>query len=126
MQMARTISERSVDSRTRVGVVIVTADNTQVLAVGYNGDERGGKNEADSHEPGQSNLIHAEVNALIKCDYNNPKLKRLFVTLSPCRVCARAIVNANITDVIYDEEYRDTSGLDILRVAGVRVSQFAR
>ena len=62
---------------------------------------------------------HAEINALLKLDYNNPKRKIMYVTLSPCRMCAKAAVNSGIDEVVYDEEYRDTSGLDILRDAGI-------
>ncbi len=121
---ARTIAERSYDPRHRVGAVVVTDDNTQVLAVGYNGNFAGGPNEAESTVPGESGMLHAEINALLKMDYNNPKKKKMYVTLSPCRMCAKAVINAGISEVIYDEEYRDTSGLDILRVAGIEVRMF--
>ena len=68
-------------------------------------------------------MIHAEINALLKMDYNNPKKKKLYVTLSPCRMCSKAIINAGISEVIYDEEYRDTSSLDMLRSQGIIVRQ---
>jgi len=115
MEFARSISRRSYDPRHRVGAVIVTDDNTQVLAVGYNGNYAGGPNEVESDAPGESGMIHAEINALLKMDYNNPKRKIMYVTLSPCKMCAKSIVNAGISEVRYAEEYRDTSGLDILR-----------
>jgi dCMP deaminase len=121
METARTLSRRSLDPRFQVGTVIVTDDNTQVLAVGYNGDQRGGTNQVESNEPGCSGFIHAEINALIKCDYNNPKRKVMYLTLSPCRQCAKSIVNGGISEVVYDVEYRDTSGLEILIAAGVKV-----
>ena len=121
MEFAISISRRSVDSKYRVGSVIVTDDNTQVLAIGYNGDQKGGPNTRESYETGRSGFIHAEINALLKCDYNNPKNKRMYVTLSPCRMCAKAIVNSGIQEVIYSEEYRDTTSLDILRDAGIKV-----
>jgi len=124
MEFAHTISRRSLDPRLRVGAVIVTGDNTQVLSVGYNGDHRGGPNCVDSGSPGESGFLHAEINALIKCDFNNFKKRKLYLTDSPCRVCAKAIVNGNIDEVIYDRPYRDVSGLDILRQSGVRVSRF--
>ena len=40
------------------------------------GDQKGGSNERDSLVVGQSGFIHAEDNALIKLDYNNPKYKK--------------------------------------------------
>jgi dCMP deaminase len=125
MECAYTMSKRSYDPRFQVGTVVVTDDNTQVLAVGYNGNFAGGPNEVESEVPGESGMIHAEINALLKMDYNNPKKKIMYVTLSPCRMCAKAMVNAGIDHVVYDQEYRDTSGLDVLRDSGIEVSRFA-
>ena len=119
MDFAQSISKRSYDPRYQVGAVIVTGDNTQVLSVGYNGNYSGGPNEVESEVPGESGLLHAEINALLKMDYNNPKKKKLYLTLSPCRMCAKAIVNSGISEVMYAEKYRDTSGLEILNDAGI-------
>ena len=124
MQFARLVSKRSYDPRHRVGAVIVTSDNQQVLSIGYNGNYSGGPNETESAVPGESGMIHAEINALIKLDYNIPKNKKMYVTLSPCLMCAKAIVNGGIDEVIYDEEYRDTSSLDILKTAGVKFRKY--
>jgi dCMP deaminase len=71
-----------------------------------------------------SGLIHAEQNALIKLDYNNPKKKKMYVSLSPCSLCAKMIVNANIDEVIFDEAYRDLSGIKIMEDAGIVVRRF--
>lgn len=115
------IAKRSVDPKYKVGAVIVTDDNTQVLALGYNGDHKGGSNRRDSLEKGKSGFIHAEVNALIKCDYNNPKIKKMYLTHSPCAVCAKCIINAGIDEVIYCEEYEDLTGLEILKEGNVSI-----
>jgi dCMP deaminase len=121
MATASTIAQRSYDPRFQVGAIVVSGDNTQVLAVGYNGNHAGGPNEPESEEPGHSGFIHAEINALLKLDYNNPKRKVMYITLSPCRSCAKAIVNAGIDEVVYAEEYRDISSLDILQHTGIKV-----
>ena len=126
MSVAHTISQRSIDPRHQVGSIIVTDDNTQLLALGYNGNYKGGPNEIESLRPGQSGLIHAEQNALIKLDYNNPKKKKMYVTLSPCSQCAKMIVNANIHEVIYDEQYRDPAGIEIMKSAGLSVRRFSK
>ena len=123
--MAHLIAQRSYDPRRRVGVVIVTQDNTQVLSVGYNGNYAGGPNCVESEVPGESGMIHAEINALLKMDYNNPKKKTLYVTLSPCKMCAKAIVNAGIDRVVYTTAYRDDTGLKILSESGIEICQFA-
>ena len=121
---ALTIAQRSIDPRSKVGAVVVTEDNTQVLSVGYNGDQAGGPNEVESLDPGQSGCIHAEINALIKMDYNHPKKKKMYVTMSPCKMCAKAVVNANINEVVYLEKYRDDSGIVLMQKAGIDVRQY--
>ena len=124
MDFAHSIARRSYDPRFQVGAVVVTEDNTQVLAVGYNGNYSGGPNQVESKMPGQSGMLHAEINALLKMDYNNPKVKIMYITLSPCRMCAKAIINSGINEVVYSDEYRDLSGLEVLTEAGVLVRRF--
>lgn len=119
------ISRRSPDPKFQVGAVIVTEDNTQVLAMGYNGDQKGGPNKRASMEHGQSGFIHAEVNALIKCDFNNPKPKKMYLTHVPCPVCAKCIVNAGIEKVYYLNNYTILEGLDILEDAGVKIEKLS-
>jgi dCMP deaminase len=121
MNIAKEIARRSYDPRLKVGAIVVSADNTQMLSVGYNGNFRGGPHEHESSEPGKSGFIHAEMNALIKCDYNFVKKKHMYVTHSPCRDCSKLIVNADISRVVYGELYRSTSGLDIISSSGIEL-----
>ena len=118
---SKDIARRSLDPKHKVGAVIVNNENTQVLSIGYNGDQKGGSNKRDSMERGKSGFIHAEINALIKCDYNNPAKKRMYLTLSPCNICAKAIINSGIKEVIYLEKYEQSNGIDILINAGIHV-----
>lgn len=124
MMTAKLIAARSYDDKLKVGTIIVSEDNTSVLAVGFNGNYAGGPNERESDEPGQGGLLHSELNACLKLDYNFPKKKVLYVTHSPCRDCCKIIVNAGISRVIYEEVYRETSGLDILKSCGIVVNRF--
>lgn len=120
MELARTLSHRSTCSRLQVGCVVVTADNQKVLGVGYNGGPKGISNECLSLEPGMCGHLHAEVNALIKADYTSPVDKKMYVTTQPCYQCAVAIINANISEVVYDKAYRLTDGLELLQRAGIK------
>lgn len=119
MSIAHTISKRSYDPRLKVGAIIVTSDNTQMLSGGYNGNYAGGPHEHESPEPGKSGFIHAETNALLKLDFNHPKEKHMYITHSPCRACAKLIINAGVRRVVYGIAYRDPSGIDLLNSAGV-------
>ncbi len=123
MLLAESVADKSHDPRTKVGSVIVTEDNTCVLGLGYNGAEKGGKNKPDSLEPGKSGFVHAEANALLKFNFGDYRDKKMYVTCSPCVVCARMIVNADIRTVIYRHEYRDKAGLEILENSGINLIQ---
>lgn len=120
MSIARVIAERSYDPRLKVGAIIVSADNTQMLSGGYNGNYAGGPHEHESPEPGQSGFIHAEVNALVKLDFNFSKEKHMYLTHSPCRMCAKLIINAGIKRVVYGEAYRDPGGVKLLQGVGIK------
>lgn len=122
--MAKTIAEKSHHETFKVGAIIVTEDNTQVLSIGYNGNAAGLPNKPDSDQPGCSGLIHAEINALIKLDYNNPKNKKMYLTLSPCEYCAKCIINAGIKNVFYLEKYRNSEGINILKSVGINIQQY--
>ena len=122
--MAETIALRSHHSEFKVGALIVTSDNTQVLSLGYNGNAAGMSNVPQSEAPGCSGLLHAEINALLKLDYNNPKDKVMYLTLSPCEYCAKAIVNSGIKSVVYKTKYRDNTGIQTLEEAGIDVIKF--
>lgn len=125
MEIARAVGKRSYDTRLKVGAIIVSEDNTSMLSLGYNGNGAGLPNVPDSAEPGQSGFIHAEINAIIKCSYHYPTAKVMYVTDSPCRQCAKCILNAKIKTVIYDREYRDTSGLELLKQGRVVVHKLS-
>lgn len=119
MDMAKQFATMSKDPRLKVGCVIVTPEG--ILFPGINGWEKGGTNEPDSLEPGMSNAVHSECNAIIRFStlYKNSKL---YCTDSPCAQCARMIVNTQaISEVYYQREYRITKGLDILRNSGIAV-----
>lgn len=121
MQMAETIAKRSHHPTFKVGAIIVTSDNTQVLALGYNGNAAGMSNLPQSAVPGCSGLLHAEINALLKLDYNNPKDKVMYLTLSPCEYCAMAIINSGIKKVIFKDEYRKKEGIELLQNANITI-----
>lgn len=123
MQLALTLRKRSTCSRLQVGSVITSKDLGRVYSVGYNGGAKGQKHECESQEPGLCGHIHAEINALIKCQVNDPE-KILYVSNLPCVVCAKAIVNSGFSKVIYKDDYRIHEAVDILKLAGIKVLNY--
>ena len=50
----------------------------------------------------------------------------VFVTNSPCVMCSKLIINSGVTHVYYRTAYRDPTGLEILREAGVTTVEYNR
>ncbi len=125
LRMAEELAKRSTCARLQVGTVITTPDLTQVLGIGYNGNARGLPNRCDTTEPGRCGCIHSEQNALLKAGAQLPG-KLMFVTSSPCVMCAKMVVNGNVAKVYYRTGYRDTAGLRVLQEAGIQVEQYDR
>ena len=117
------IAQRSPDPKFQVGAVIVTDDNTQVLALGYNGDQRGGPNCRDSLETGKSGFIHAEVNAL---RYARPdECYLLACNLLPCNDCLKLAASYGIKKIVFDKFYeRDDSSLSIAKEFGLSLYHY--
>lgn len=70
-------------------------------------------------------MLHAEANAISKVakSGNSSEGSTLYVTASPCIECAKLIIQAGITRVVYKDEYRLTDGVDLLKRAGITVEK---
>ena len=104
----------------QVAALITDKHLTQVHSIGINGGPKG-LQDCLCNLDGKYGCIHAEMNALIKCNSNDTKV--MFVTLAPCKQCATAIVNypGGFDTVYYIDEWKDDSGIKILRSAGISV-----
>jgi len=124
MDIALRVAEMSHDEKHRVGCVIV---KNGILAEGWNGSPTGFPNETrDSEGNTLSWVIHAEQNAIAKCAQKGVSCKgaTLYVTLAPCRDCARLILQSGITKVVYGKRFSDKEGLNLLKTAKLNVYQF--
>lgn len=74
---------------------------------------------------GCQNATHAEANALAFAARQGISTDgcTLYVTVSPCEVCARLLIAAGIKEVAYDEEYRERGGIDLLYRAGLTITR---
>jgi len=118
MRMAEELAKRSTCSRLQVGTVITDQRLENVLGIGYNGNARGLPNRCDSATPGACGCIHSEMNALVKAP-GSLKDKIIFVTASPCALCAKLIINSGVTHLFYRKTYRDPTGIEVLASGGV-------
>jgi dCMP deaminase len=68
-------------------------------------------------------VLHAEANAILKVASSTQSCKgaTLYITLSPCKECSKLIHQAGIVRVVYHKGYKDDSGLQFLRKAGIEL-----
>ena len=118
MRMAEELAKRSTCTRLQVGTVVTDQQLENVLAIGYNGNARGLPNKCDSAVPGSCGCIHSEMNALVKAP-GNVRDKVVFISASPCVMCAKLMINSGVTHVFYRKPYRDPSGIEVLAQGGV-------
>lgn len=122
MRMAELLAQRSTCIRLQVGCVITSVDHRYVYGLGYNGGAAGMKNECDSNTPGACGHLHGEENAIINCRASRDTPKYVYVTHLPCVMCARRLINlGGVVRVVYDQSYRVTDSIDLLRHAMIRV-----
>lgn len=129
MQNAVNIATLSHARRKKVGCVLVTPDN--VMLSSYNGTPSGWDNNCEHHISytyelkTKDTVIHAELNAILHAARQGVSIKdsTIYITLSPCSACSAMIAQAGIKRVVYEEEYRDTSGINLLKAHGIIVEQ---
>lgn len=70
--------------------------------------------------------LHAEQNILTYCAKNGIPTNgsTIYITLSPCKTCAKLMASAGVQRVVYSEQYRDTEGVDFLKRVGIEVEQY--
>jgi len=125
IKLAKNLSKRSTCSRLKVGAVITSDDYRYVYGLGYNGTGIGLNNACDyPDKPGQCGCLHAECNAIINCNVSRSTPKIVYLTHSPCRNCAKMILNlGNVKRIVYSKDYRDNEGLNTLFGKGIQIQK---
>ena len=145
MKMAQIWASNSHARRTKVGALIVK--DGMIISDGFNGTPSGFENECEEVIPCANTctnlfgkdcehckehklktkpyVLHAEANAILKVarSTNSSVGATLYCTMSPCLECAKLIIQAGITRLVYSEQYRDTAGLELLERAGIEIKQ---
>jgi dCMP deaminase len=124
IQLAITIAKRSTCSRKQVGCVITSSDFRRVLSIGYNGNAVSLPNSCDSSEVGNCGCLHAEENAIISCSEPISTPKLVFITVSPCKMCAKRLIQlGGVQKIYYLEDYRNTEANQILKTAKIGIEK---
>lgn len=114
--------------RKKVGAVLVTKHG--VTLTGYNGSPAGLPNACEYiNEDGEyitkSSTLHAELNCILKAAKEGISVldSTVYVTLMPCVACSAMMVQVGVKRLVYQENYRDASGVDLLSQAGIVVEK---
>ena len=124
LKMAKTWASLSHCKRKQVGALIVK--DGMIISDGYNGTPSGFDNCCeDDHGDTHWYVLHAEANAILKVSKstNSASGSTLYLTLSPCKECAKLILQSGIERVVFENRYKDDSGINFLQQAGVDVEQ---
>jgi dCMP deaminase len=123
LEMAAVWGKNSYCKRRQVGAIIVK--NRMIISDGYNGTPAGFENVCeDAAGLTKPYVLHAEANAITKVAKSNNSSEgaTLYITTSPCMECAKLIIQAGISRVVYSNQYRITDGIDLLRRAGIEIT----
>ena len=139
MGVAHLSGMRSKDPNTQVGACIVSEDN-KILSMGYNGFPKGcsddefpweRENAEDETQTKYPFVTHSELNAILNYRGGSLEGTKLYVSLFPCNECAKAIIQAGISTVVYDsDKYQGTPANRAARrmfdAAGVKYIQYQK
>ncbi|MHB0998047.1 MAG: deoxycytidylate deaminase [Armatimonadota bacterium] len=133
MEIAQVVAKRSTCVRRQIGAVIVKGH--RILTTGYNGAPSGlahcidlgcmrnhqGIPSGTRHE--MCRALHSEMNAIIQAAQHGVSTlgAALYCTHQPCSVCARMIINAGITRVVYTGDYPDEFAMSMLQEANIDI-----
>ncbi len=133
LKIASVVAERSTCRRHHVGAVAVK--DKHILATGYNGAPSGLKDclelgclrdemnipSGTRHEICRG--THAEQNVIIQASLHGISLEgsAIYATHTPCRLCAKMLVNAKIKRYVSYGKYDDNSFVDLFQQAGIEL-----
>ena len=137
MGICEQVGGRSTCLRRRVGAVVVKS--RRILATGYNGTPAGlahceevgclreqrGVVSGSNHELCRG--IHAEQNAVIQAAKYGIAIEgsTIYTSHQPCVLCAKILINAGVSEIVYRYPYPDELARGMLAEAGVNERLFA-
>lgn len=136
MQAAFLVSRRSTCLRRQVGAVLVK--DKRILATGYNGapsgiahcEATGCLREKMRVPSGQRHELcrglHAEQNVILQAALHGVSVQEsyMYITHTPCSICAKMLINAGIKEIVISDVYPDKMAMDFLKEARVKIRRF--
>src|SRR5512136_2863504 len=138
LKIAMVVGERSTCRRHHMGAVAVK--DKHILTTGYNGAAAGVKDclelgclRDENHIPSGTRQeicrgIHAEQNVIIQAALHGVSLEgaTIYVTHSPCVLCAKMLVNAKIKRFVTFGKYADDAFRQLFQDAGIQFELYPK
>lgn len=135
LEILEVVKKRSTCMRRKVAAIIVR--DKRIIATGYNGAPSGVghcgemgclREEMEVPSGVRHELcrgIHAEQNAIIQSAVHGVGIKdsTIYITHSPCVLCAKMIINAGIKRIVYKGDYPDELAMMLLTEAKIHVDK---
>ncbi len=133
LKIASVVAERSTCRRHHIGAVAVK--DKHILATGYNGAPSGLKdclelgclrNELNIPSGTRQEIcrgVHAEQNVIIQAALHGVSIEgsTIYVTHTPCVLCAKMLVNTKIKRFVSFSKYNDNAFIDLFKEADIKV-----
>jgi dCMP deaminase len=126
LDIVERVAKESYCKRLQVGAIIVKDGN--IISYGYNGTPSGTPNKCEENNVTYSYVLHAESNAITKACKSpiSTEGATMYLTHSCCLECAKLIIQSGIKKVYYIHDYRDKSGINLLRNCDIDVNRINR
>ena len=127
MEIAKAVSQRSHDSQTKVGSVLIKNSSGAHIATGFNGFVRNSPDHLlPTTRPEKYKYIcHSEENLIYNCARHGIAMNdcTLVCTLSPCVKCMRALYQTGVTRVVVKEFYTDIEEIQGMLDLDIEISE---
>ena len=132
LRICKQFAEFSTCMSRKVGCVIAS-DAGHIISTGYNGAPRRTRHSCDAgcfcQDPARESgtfqerlrCSHAEMNAIAQAAYEGVSTRdaRIYCVTFPCSFCCKAIIQAGIRKVVYEELYNDALSVQLFEEAEV-------
>jgi dCMP deaminase len=125
--IAKLVARRSTCLRLSVGAVL--ARDGRIISMGYNGAPSGlphCNEQTCGPDTPCDRTIHAEANAIAFAARQGIETfgGTIYTTHSPCIDCAKLMINAGVSRIVYWEKFRDPAPINLLMSVGIGCEQF--
>lgn len=117
LNIAEQISKLSICKRKQVGSIIVK--NNIIISSGYNKNITNNCLCEDEFGNTLWSTFHSEFISIMECSKENLIGTTMYITLSPCKECAKLILQSGIKRIVMLNKHSCQEGIEFLKEQGI-------